>query len=207
MRRQSGSRSVTVSNPMYSEITNLLPSERRRALIYDYVLRLGVVLLIFITMLTFTAAALLLPTYILFEKSITTKKAQVAAMESKLSSAEEDALSARLSVLSASVEALSTLKETVSASVRVRSVLAVSRPGITISSISYTPLTTIRYKNSVGKVPGTIELSGTAATRDALRSYQLALQREPFVVLASLPVSAYAQDKDIGFVITITLSL
>jgi len=51
-----------------------------------------------------------------------------------------------------------------------------------------------------------LSVSGTAANREALRTYQLALQGAPFTLTAALPVSAYAKDSDIAFTITITLS-
>jgi len=46
---------------------------------------------------------------------------------------------------------------------------------------------------------------GIAATRDALRNYQIALQNAAFARAADLPVSAYAKDSNISFNITITL--
>ncbi|OGG78047.1 hypothetical protein A3A36_02625 [Candidatus Kaiserbacteria bacterium RIFCSPLOWO2_01_FULL_52_12b] len=168
---------------------------------------MSVVALSFAIVLTLTAAALLSPTYILLIKSISAKETRLASIESTLSSTEEKALSARLSILLNEAAILTALGEMISASSRIRSFLAVPRPGVSISNVAYTPATTIQYKNSVGTIPGTIAVSGTAATRDALRTYQLALQKEPFATSVNLPVSAYAQDANISFTITVTLSL
>ena len=79
-----------------------------------------------------------------------------------------------------------------------RAVLAISHPGITLSGFDYVP--------GAGKNPGTLAISGTAATRDTLRNYQTALQSAPFAVTANLPVSAYAKDTGIPFSITVTLA-
>jgi hypothetical protein len=71
--------------------------------------------------------------------------------------------------------------------------------GVTISSLVYSPMTVRR--------PAQLVLTGTALTRNALRSYQLALQGTPIARAVDLPVSAYAKDADITFTITITLAL
>ena len=94
---------------------------------------------------------------------------------------------------------LAALANTPSASGIIHAALVVPRPGITLSSLTYTP--------TANKVPGTLAVSGVASTRDALRNYQLALQEAPFAISATLPVSAYAQDTNIAFTITVTMAL
>jgi hypothetical protein len=81
----------------------------------------------------------------------------------------------------------------------IQKVLGIPRPGITLSGFSYTPAVSASALTS-------IVISGTSATRDALRSYQLALQNAPFARSVTLPVSAYASDKDLTFSITLTLA-
>jgi len=126
------------------------------------------------------------------------KEVRLAGIESALSSADEKALSARLAALTNDAAVLTALADAPSVSNIIRAVIAVSRPGIALSSFAYTP--------AANKIPGTLALSGTAATRDALRRYQIALQGAPFALSATLPVSAYAKDIDIAFTITMTLT-
>ncbi len=183
---------------MYNELTNLLPPERQSALSRDYFLRLGVVSAVLLGILTIVSAALLLPTYVFLTKSASVKEARLATIEFTLSSADETALSARLAALTSDAAVLTALANVPSVSKVIRTVLAVSRPGITLSGFEYTPV--------VNKVPGTLAVSGIAATRDALRGYQLALQGAPFTLSATLPVSSYAKDADITFTITVTLA-
>ena len=183
---------------MYNELTNLLPPERQSVLTRDYFLRLGVVGIVLLNLLTLIAAILLVPTYVFLMQSTSAKAARLAAVESALSSSNETALSASLTALTNDATVLAALASAPSASAILRGVFAVSRPGITLSDLIYTP--------AAGEVPGTINVSGTAATRDALRSYQLALQGAPSVLSATLPVSAYANDTNIAFTITVTLS-
>lgn len=184
---------------MRNDLTNLLPHERRHALSRDYFFSLGVVATIGVTVLTLVSMALLVPTYILLTERTRAKEAQLASIESVLSSTSETELAARLATLSKNTETLSALARTPSASVLMRSVLAVPRPGITLSGFVYTP--------AEGALAGTLAISGVAALRTALRSYQFALQNESFVQGAELPVSAYAKDSNIAFTVTLTLTL
>lgn len=183
---------------MDNEPINLLPQERQRALAREYLLRLGTVAAFMLTALAFVAGLLLLPTYVFLSRSAATKEAHLANVESALSSENEAALSAHLAALSSDAELLIALGRAPSASATIRDVLAISRPGIALSGFTYTP---------AGNGPGTLAVSGIAATRDALRTYQLALQKAPFAASAELPVSAYAKDANIVFTITITLAL
>jgi len=183
---------------MPSELTNLLPPERRNKLIREQRFRFGVVVMLFCTILVLVAGILLVPTYVFLIGSAHTKEVHLSNLKSTLSSADEVALAARLNALSNGATVLTALSKNPSASGVFRAALAVPRPGITISHFMYTP--------GVGKALGTLMLSGGAETRDALRNYQLALQSAPFARSANLPVSAYAQDADIAFTITITLA-
>ncbi len=184
---------------MSSELTNLLPSQRRRASAREYRFRLGVVALMLLVALTSVAAVLLVPTYIFLAGSAGAKSARLKGLQSALSSSDEKVLSARLKALSDDTAALIALSDKPTASSILRAALAVDRPDVTLSGFTYAPATT-------KGTSGTLSLSGTAATRDALRSYQLALQSAPFVRSADLPVSVYAKDTDITFTITITLA-
>lgn len=163
-----------------------------------YYFRVGVVAVSLCIFLTVVAAILLSPTYVFLIGSAQAKESRLADIKSTLSSADEVALSTRLKALSDDAAALTALATNKSASSVMRAALAVPRSGVTLSGLTYTP--------AAGKNLGMLALSGTAVTRDALRSYQLALQSASFVRSADLPVSAYAKDTDISFTITLTLT-
>ncbi len=198
MPRRSASRFVMISNRMHSELTNLLPPERKRALSRDYALRVSAIAAVLVTALAGAAAVLLVPTYVFLTGSANAKKIHLASIESTLFSADEAALSARLATLSSDAATLVALSSSLFVSSVVREALAIARPGITLSNFLYTP--------AQDKISGTLALSGSAETRAALRNYQLALQDAPFAASAVLPVSAYAKDADIAFTITVTLA-
>lgn len=180
---------------MYNELTNLLPFERQRSLSRDYRLRLIVVITWLLTIITCVAAALLLPTYVLLSANSEAKEMRLANIKSTISAADEAAFATRLTRLSNNVAILTALANAPSASTIARTVLAVARPGITLSGLDYT---------SAAKSLGTLTLSGTSATRAALRNYQLALESVPLVRSAVLPISAYAKEANITFAITLT---
>jgi hypothetical protein len=183
---------------MRDPLTNLLPDDRLRALRRTYFLRLGATASVLATFLIAAYALMLLPTYMYLLSTASAKHARLASIESSLASSDEAELSVRLDALSSDAATLVALGSAPSVVGLVRQTLAVSRPGITLSGFSYTP--------AAGKTPSALAVSGTAATRDALRQYQIALQALPFVASADLPVSAYAQDSNISFTITLTLS-
>lgn len=183
---------------MYNGFTNLLPPERQRAFRRDYFIRLGVVVLELLTFLIIAATVLLLPAYLFLTKSANAENERLASIESSYASFGEATLTTQLTSLSNRVAVLTALSSSHSVSAIMNNVLAVSRPGIILSSFSYT--------SGTGKNPSTFAISGTAVTRDALRNYQLAIQVAPFARSANLPVSAYAKDADIAFTITITLA-
>lgn len=160
-------------------------------------MRVGVMAALLISMLMIIAGALLVPRYIFLTQSVIAKQEQLSNVEAILSSTNEPALSAHLTTLSEQAAKIAALGGAPSASALVRSALAVPRPGISLSNFGYT--------RALEKVPGTLKVSGIASTRDALREYQIKLRQAPFAAAADLPVSAYAKDANIAFVITITL--
>ncbi len=181
-----------------NELTNLLPVARKNKIVRDYHLRVGVVLVALFTVLVLAAGILLVPTYVYLTGDVLGKEARLTTMKETLASSDGLSLSSRLAALSNDAAILLSFSNKSSASSIVRSVLGVSRPGITLSGFTYTP--------AVGKTPSTLLLAGTATTRDTLRNYQLALQSAPFAQSVELPVSAYAKDANISFSLTITLT-
>src|SRR3989344_5497431 len=161
MRPLSVLRSVMILNPMSDKLTNLLPLQHQRLLIREYYFRLGVVVIVMVSTLTIVATVLLVPTYVFLIGNANAKEAHLASMRAASSSPDDKAFSSRLTILSKETSILMALANAPSGSEIIRSVLAFSRPGITLSGLTYTPLT--------AKNPGTVAISGRALTRDALR--------------------------------------
>lgn len=185
-------------NPMNEPLTDLLPEDRRIALRREYYLRLSTVALVLATILVGIAGVLLTPTYVYLSASAHAKQIRLANVRAALASADESALSNRLATLSSDAAILTALSNAPSATAYFQELLAIARPGVTI--------TALEYAQASGGQPAKLDVSGIAATRDALRSYQVALQAAPFVSSADLPVSVFAKDTDISFTISVTLT-
>jgi len=180
------------------DFLNLLPAGRIRVQLWRYISRLGTVAAYLALALVVVAGILLIPTFVFLQNAETTKRARLANIESVLSSSDEAALAARLSALSRNAAILVSLATAPSATNLIRQALAVRRSGITLSGIAYAP--------AKGSQLGTLMLSGTSASRNGLRAYQLAFANTPEFANADLPVSSYAQDSDIPFTITLTIA-
>lgn len=179
-----------------SSLTNFLPLSRRRLLMREYLVRFGVVAMIFVNMLIGIAGILLIPIYLFLINAAQVKESRLESMQSRLLSSDEGVLGSKLDTLSRQSNILIALADTPSVSNTIRSVISIPRPQITLSGFSYAP--------GINKKSNAVILTGTAATRNALRNYQIALQNAPFVTGAGLPVSAYAKDINIPFTITVT---
>lgn len=181
---------------MSNELTNLLPTDRQKAVARNYLIRLATVAVILMAILVGVAAALLLPLYVYLTKAAATKEGRLAAIESTLAKADDANLSARLKALGSDANTLSALASASSTAETVSEVLTIPHAGISITTITYVPL---------GSTPRKITLVGVASTRDALHAYELALEQSHLFTSVNLPVSAFAQDVKIGFTLTLML--
>ncbi|MEK7602563.1 MAG: hypothetical protein AAB472_03705 [Patescibacteria group bacterium] len=185
---------------MKSELTNLLPHERSRSLTREYFLRLVVVALSGLIVVILGSGVLLIPSYLYLNQEIQLKEKQAADIDARLSSTEGKEANVRLLSLTQNANYLSRLATTSSATAAVKAVLNVPRNGITLTGFTYTPA-------SAKGIDGKMTLKGTASTRETLRAYVAALAALPFVSNADLPISAYAKENNIPFVITLTGTL
>jgi hypothetical protein len=127
---------------------------------------------------------------------ISEQNAELTALGSAFQNADQQAADARLSALHANAAYLGTLAHTQSMSTVLRATLAVPHQSVHVNGVTFTGPT--------ADAPAGMTVSGTADSRDALRTYYLALQSAPGVASADLPVSAYAKESDIPFTITLT---
>ncbi len=185
---------------MYAELTNLLPEDRVRTLRRGYFMRLVAVAVTLLTAIVAITGTLLVPVYVYLKVDEKEKSDELALITRALASTDEVQLDARLTALSKKATLLASLESTTKASAVIRDVLGVARPGITLSGFTLTPVPGAKTSGM------NLLVSGTASTRDRLRAYQLALLDAPFVQAADLPISAYAKDTNISFIITITLA-
>lgn len=182
-----------------TELTNLLPPDRLATQRQGYFLRLATVAVFALAGVALVSGIMLVPSYLYLEHQIQVRERSIAAADANLALSHGKETNARLSALSDTATYLARLATTTTATGALRGVLAVPRPGITLTGLTFTPPT--------HSGDGQMVLTGSAATREALRTYDDALTQLPFVANADLPISAYAKDADIPFTITLTGTL
>jgi hypothetical protein len=187
---------------MYSELTNLLPTDRRRAMRREYFVHLATVGVWLLVILVIVQGVLLLPSYLYESETAATRTAQLKDLSAHLATSQQQQVQSSLTALKTESTSLLTLNTIPTASTALRAVLAVPRPGISLTGFTFTPSGT----GTTGTARA-MQLTGTAATRENLSSYDNALAALPFVTNANLPISDYAMDNNIPFQITLTGSL
>lgn len=180
---------------MTSECTNLLPEERVRAFRQLYFLRIAVVSLLLASGVIIVHGVLLLPTYLYLSGAVQERTLALASLSDTLAGSEEQEIQARVAALSEDAAYLARLAETPKASAAVSAVMALPRPGVTLTGFSFAP------SASGG---ATMALTGQASTRETLRAYEDTLKAASFVKTVDLPISAYAKERDIGFTVMLS---
>jgi Tfp pilus assembly protein PilN len=175
---------------------NLLPEQYKKSFISEYRLRVAVVLVGFLCLGGIAADGLLLPTYISSRQSqapgSVTKAASKATAAGPSPAALHAELVAQTATLSQTLSVLSTTGSQNQAFTDIIPTILDQKPrGVSITNITYV-------------LGGTVQISGTAATRDELAAFQAALQNQSTISLVNIPISDFAGDTDISFSITIT---
>ncbi|HEY4489026.1 MAG TPA: hypothetical protein VJA87_00915 [Candidatus Paceibacterota bacterium] len=184
---------------MSTELTNLLPERRKKRLRRQYFLRLGTVALLLLTVLTVFHGVLLMPTYLYARNEVVRGRTELANLSASAQNTGESGIAPRQELLKTTAENLAHLQSTPTASTAMKAVLQVSRLGISLTGFTFTAPS--------GSTSARMQVTGIASSRDALRQYAAALGQLPFVTSADLPISAYAQEANIEFTITLSGTL
>jgi hypothetical protein len=183
---------------MPNELTNLVPRSKARAFRQQYFIHLATVTVVMLALLMAMQCLLLIPSYLYERQIVDATSAQLSKLTASLSTTQDQEVQTRIAALQAKASFLGTLATVPTASTALRAVLAVPHSGITLNGFIFTP-------PKVG-VPGSMQISGTAATRETLRGYDTALTGLPFVKSADLPISVYAKANKIPFSINLTMN-
>ncbi len=175
---------------------NLLPDSRKKALARLYLLRAVVVAALVVSGVLLIHVGLMTPSYLYFHQIVRDRSAELAGLGQELAGTEEQQVSTRVKSLNDNATYLSQAAARISVSKAVRTVTEVNHPGVRITGISFTV--------GANNKPSTMIVTGVAASRDVLRAYASALKTLPYITSADLPISAYAKETDIDFVVTLT---
>ena len=179
---------------MTHNLTNLLPEGRTRSLRQIYFTRLAVVVVLVLVGVAIAHSVFLLPSYIYTRAEVTERTLILAQVSSLLAGSEEQEITTRVTTLADDATYLARLADTPKASAAISAITAIARPGVRLSGFSFAPL---------AEGGATMFVSGVADTRESLRTYEQQLRAQPYITSTSLPISAYAKERDIDFTITL----
>ena len=180
----------------HTEFLNLLLRDRMGAFRGAYFMRLLTVSLVMVTLIVVAHGVLLIPSYVYERIVLAKEKEHFANLAAQPTNTEESKLNTRLSALEANTTYLHRLAASKSITDAVRTILAVSRPGVTLGRISFSvPAQDPRSQ---------LVLSGRSTTRELLRQYVVALSHVSGVASADVPIGAYTAETEINFSLTLT---
>lgn len=176
-----------------SSLIDLLPRDRSRSLRQIYFVRLATVLVLLTTGVTIVHSVLLLPSYLYADGLVRDRKAELSRMAATLAASEEREIGDRVSTLASDAGYLAALATTPKAAAAISAILALPREGVRLAGFSF----------ASAPEGATMQVSGVASSREALRGYEQVLRGQSFITSATLPISAYAKERDIEFTITL----
>lgn len=175
---------------------NLLSAQGRKVFARIYVLRLTTIALLMVAVLIVIHSVLLIPSYVFLEARVLEQEVEREFIGKTLEASGSDEVEERLTTLTGKITLLETLTDTPLFISAVDEVLEVTRTGIKITQISYTP--------NDPKVQ--IHVRGIATDRDALRSFGKRLEERESVASVDFPIGNLSKEKDLPFTISIILA-
>lgn len=171
----------------------LIPDEKKKMLEHEYALRRWAVILCSLIAIITIAMVGIFPTYLLSNMKNTNVHERIDKLQATPLSEEDAALKEWYESINKKLKYLSPNLDKEQPSEFIEATLKDKSPGIQIMNFTYT-----------GDPKITLTLSGVAKDRQALISFQDALNESGRYGEVSLPVSNLAKDKDISFQIKLT---
>ena len=175
---------------------NLIQPDQKRKIIREYRGRFAVMTLSVFFVLEIIALALLIPSYIISIAQVQSLNMQQTAVQSQSTVTESAQSTALLQTANNQMSILATSSTPSGAAKSIQDLLANSGTAIRINGITYNTQNGLRE----------IVIQGIAATREDLVAFSNHIQGEPNVRSVDLPISNFAQSKNIDFSMTITTS-
>jgi Tfp pilus assembly protein PilN len=175
---------------------NLLSAQGKKIFTRMYILRLLTVALSMGAVLVVIHSVLLIPSYVFLQARIANQEVEGEFLGKTLEASGSDEVEERLTALTAKLTLLETLESTPLFVSAIEDVLEVSRTGIQVTNIAYTP--------NDPKVQ--ISIRGIAKDRDALRSFAKRLEEREGIASVDFPIGNLSKEKDLPFSISIVLA-
>jgi hypothetical protein len=176
---------------------NLIPPGSKKTIKREYLLRTATVWMVLFSIVGIITIVLLVPTYVLLSKSL-----DVAAVETNAANDDFDAR--------AYEELRSEFKKTHLIAQRLAAASTSTLPSTVFADIQAVQTNDIMMTGFTYEADGTavkkVEVRGIASTRAALAAFSSTLEQNPRFARAEVPVSSLTNDRDLPFVLTITMA-
>ena len=171
---------------------NLLPVEKKKQILLEYRMRLGVVVIVAISALTTASLILLIPSYLLSISKYNTATKNLAILEATQGGGlQEKEVNAQIGAMNKKIEFFlrGAGAQPFSPLEIISKILKIKGSTIKIQSFVYST-------NTQGRQ---LVITGKASSRDSLAEFVAALKEEPSFSRVELPISSYVKSSDIGF--------
>ncbi len=182
---------------MSHDVINFLPEDKVQAFKRMYGARVLSATALALVFVAAAHVALLAPAYVYIHETYTSAQMQLAALQNTDQKGESNDIVERVAAAEKNAQTLEAFLDTPQASTFIQALLKLPAVGISLGEISVDIAQTTANTLSM-------RVSGVADTREALRTYHLAVSGLPFVVQADMPLSVYARENEIPFSIVIT---
>lgn len=169
---------------------HLLPEEHKKKVFAEYRKRLGIVTCLFAVSLSVAGIILLIPSYMVAYDRYAEVVSKKQSTDSKISTMSNDTTGDIVKSITNTAIALAPLGATQNATDVFTKLFSEVGTGVRIIHLSY-------LLNTDGTL--TLNVAGTASTRDNLIAFAGNLTRSNYFTGAIVPLSSLRSDKDIGF--------
>lgn len=176
---------------------NLIPPSSKKSIKREYLLRTATVWMVLFSIVGIITVVLLLPTYVLLSKSLEVMAVEMGESSEDFDSDAYQELREDFKKAHLIAQRLAKTSTSTPASVIFADIQAVQTDDIMMTGFMY---------ESDGAVVKKVEVRGIASTRAALAAFSATLEQNPRFARADVPVSSLTNDRDLPFVLTITMA-
>lgn len=182
-------------------VLNVLPTIEKKILHREYWIRFFTIILNLITISSVIASLLLFPSYFLSRLKENIVESKLEAFNKENPDLSNNNIDKLTSDINTKLENLNKGKAPYQVNDKVLDNILKSRTeGITFSQILFNKKTTSTTPSS-----DTLEVNGTATSRDSLRNFKTALDNNPNFSEVNLPISNFLEKSDLTFTISIKM--
>ncbi len=176
---------------------NLIPPDSKKTIKREYLVRTVTVWMALFSIVGIVTVVLLTPTYVLLSKSLEAKTLEIQETDEDFDSDAYQALRTEFKMAHQIAQRLAITSTSTPASAILADIQAVQTDDIMMTGFTY---------ESDGAVVKKVEVRGIASTRAALAAFSATLEQNPRFARADVPVSSLTNDRDLPFVLNITMA-